>query len=282
MKQSIFVKLCILCLMVLALTIVGIAKDKVVSSNWTAAPLNVDGLQNDWTDDVLNSEKKVAVDYAFRNDAKNLYVLFIIKNRKYLSTIGATGLNVWLSEEGKKSKKYGINFRAKQITADEYIALLQEKVGSEMPEERKTQIRSIPNYIVYDYKVINEEGDAAKPSEDLKFRPALFRTKGQQEAVVYELSIPLERVHALAPGVGVEPGKSVKIGFHWGGWTKELKEAQASRIGQRGTQARADSATGLKGERRTGSGSSASLTAMRRATPKEYSFWVMVNLAQPN
>jgi hypothetical protein len=266
----------------MALTIVGIAKDKVVSSAWTAAPLNVDGLQNDWTDDVLNSEKKVAVDYAFRNDAENLYVLFIIKNRKYLSSIAVTGLNVWLSDDGKKSKKYGINFRAKQITADEYIALLQEKVGSDMPEERKTQIRSIANYIMYDHKVINEEGDAAEPSEELKFRPALFRTKGQQNAVIYELAVPLKRVHDLAPGVGVEPGNSVKVGFQWGGWTKELKEAQASKIGQSGTKARADGATGLTGERRAGSGASASLTSMRRATPKEYSFWVEVNLAQNN
>ncbi len=249
MKQAIFVKLSILCLLVLALTFVGIAKDKVVSSAWTVAPLNIDGLQNDWTDDVLNSEKKVAVDYAFRNDAENLYVLFIVKNRKYLSTIAATGLNVWLSDEGKKSKKYGINFRAKQITADEYIALLEEKVGSKMPEERKTQIRSIPNYIIYDFKVINEEGDASKPSEELKFRPALFRTKGQQNAVIYELAIPLKRAHDLAPGVGVEPGNSVNIGFHWGGWTKELKEAQASKIGQRGTKASASGTTGLMGER---------------------------------
>jgi hypothetical protein len=71
MKQSIFVKLSVFCLLVLALTIVGIAKDKSVNSNWTAAPLNIDGSQNDWTDDILNTEKKVGVDYAFRNDGEN-------------------------------------------------------------------------------------------------------------------------------------------------------------------------------------------------------------------
>jgi hypothetical protein len=228
------------------------------------------------------TEKKVGVDYAFRNDGENFYVLFIIKNRKFQSTIGATGLNVWLSGDSKKSKDYGINFRAKQITADDYIAILEEKSGQAVPEERKNQIRSIPNYIIYDHKVMIKGKEVSQPPKDIKFRPALFRTKGQEQAVIYELSVPLKRVHEFAPGVGVEPGKSVNIGFHWGGWTKELKEAQASRISQRGTQARGGSATGLTGERRTSQGSSASLTAMRRATPKEYTFWVTVNLAQDN
>ncbi len=70
--------------MILALCVPSIAKDKIVESEWTTNPIKIDGSDNDWNNSALNFRKKVDVDYAFTNDAENLYILFIFKNLQHL------------------------------------------------------------------------------------------------------------------------------------------------------------------------------------------------------
>lgn len=279
MKQKEVLNNLFLVFMILALCVPSIAKDKIVKSEWTASPVKIDGSNNDWDSSALIAQKKVDVDYAFMNDAENLYILFIFKNSKYLSSISMTGMKILFSPEGKKVKDYGIRFIVKKISADDYIALLEKERGP-APEAKKEQIRANPAYVLYGHEMISKE-----PSEGLKLTGPVFRSKRQQGTFIYEFSIPLEKLAELSSEIGAEPGKSIQVGFEWGGMNAEIKKALAARIGDGVVQAQDQKAGGLTSERR-GSGlggvenSRSRLEQMRRMRPKKHSFWVSLKLAQ--
>jgi hypothetical protein len=265
-----------LCFMILALCVPGISNDSKVECKWTASPVKIDGSNNDWAGDPLTAEKKVKVDYAFRNDSENLYVLFIFNDPKFLSTINQTGMTLWLNTEGKKGKDYGIKFNIKTITADTYIALVEKQVGA-LPEEKKNEIKKTPTYRIFQNEVIDKEGEdfiiTGGPAA-----PAFMLRPGKN-MMIYEFRIPLKKGEGQPVGIGTEPGKDIKIGFEWGGLTKEMIEARTKRLGASGAKGRAGEATrSLTQERRVGSGS-ASLSSIRRGA-KRYSFWVDLSLAQ--
>jgi len=99
-----------LCFAIIALCVPGISEDKRVESIWAATPVEIDGLNDEWEGDTLTFEKNVKVDYGFRNDSENLYVLFIFKEpRRFMSTINKTGMTLWLNAEGKKKKNMASN-----------------------------------------------------------------------------------------------------------------------------------------------------------------------------
>lgn len=274
--------------MILALCRPGFSEDKVVESQWTAAPPQIDGLNKDWDTQVLNAEKKFGVDYAFRNDADNLYVLVTFRDPRYLSSINFTGMTIWFSPEGGKKKDFGIRFVNIPITADQYIAILEKKTGA-VSEAQKAQIRANERYMYYDYELINKTSEEAPAqfTETPGLKVPVFKHSVLEKTVTYEFSVPLKRLAELSAGIGADPGRTIRLCFEWGGATKGMKSAAAAQIGAEGARSRPESATGgLTDERGAGGGlgdlehDSESLAAMRRRIPKQYSFWATVKLAQ--
>ena len=266
----------------------GLSEDKVIASQWTAAPIKIDGQNADWDTQTLNVEKKTSVDYAFRNDAENLYVLFIFKDPRYLTSINATGMTIWFNPETHKKKDFGIRFMSRPITADQYIAILEEKAGP-ISDAQKAQIRTNERYMYYDHELINKKSKEApaKLTETQDFEIPAYRNSVQEKTVYFEFSVPLQRLAELSAGIGADPGKTIHVCFEWGGATKGMKEAAAAQIGSDSTRAGGEGATGsLTQERgsRENLGDveyeTEDLAAMRRQIPKQYSFWAMVKLAQ--
>ncbi len=271
--------------LVLVLCSPGMAKKKketVVGSQWAQNPVIVDGVFNEWDKNTFSSQKKVIVNYAFKNDAKNLYILFVFKNTKFLSTNGLTGMNIFFAPEGKKAGDNGIKFTARQVTADGYIALMEKELGP-VTDAKKEQIRANAAYILYGHEMISK-GE----SGGLKLLGPVFRNKREQRTVIFEFAIPFEKLAELSPEIGAEPGKGLEVGFEWGGMTKAIKKDLAGRIGDQATSGAggASAAGDLASERRVSSGmgslenSASQLERMRRMQPKKYSFNVSIKLAQ--
>lgn len=275
-------------LLVLALVAVSYAKDKPVESKWAAALPGIDGMNTEWGKVSLNSYKKTKVDYAFMNDAENLFVLFIFRDPKFLSSISWTGLTVWISPQEEREKDLGIRLMKKQISADDYIAILEKQVGQKMPEDRKAQIRQNKAYMMFEQQLINKKAEGySKDAEPPKYQGALFRNNVVEKAVIYEIAISLPKLAEVAPGIAPEPGKGVSLNFEWGGATKEYREALASGLAQSEMRAGSQDTSSLSGERgggRLGSAEndSVKLARMRRQLQqvKQYDFWVELNLAQ--
>ena len=262
---------------ILALCTPGLSKDKIVESTWAASPVKIDGSNDDWKGDTLTLEKKVKVDYAFRNDSENLYVLFIFKEpEKFMSTIKQTGMSIWLNAEGKKKKDYGIKFQIQTVTADNYISLLEKMMGP-MPEEKKKEIKSKPTHQIFHNEVIGKKGEASL----IATGPAApsFNLGRGREVVAYEFRIPLKRGEGHPVGIGTEPGKNLKIGFEWGGLTKELRKQKLEQQTARSARGSAGGSTSLKGERGASGSSGFSMSRIRSGV-KKYSFWADVILAK--
>lgn len=286
MKNTVLVKTLLLFFLIVTVSFLGFSKEEKFDSQWEVAAVKIDSLNNNWIGEALNFEKKVKVDYAFKNDAENIYVLFIFKDSKYMSSIKNTGMTIWFNRE-KKKKKYGIKFREKKISPYELISFLEKQQGF-IPEEKKNEIRSKPNYFMLSSEVINKNNKSKSPDEvNDKARTAWFRIKEQQGMVVYEFSIPHEMVSEIDQGIGIEPGKNIKVGFEWGGITKEMqmamnRDAALGNLPQTcatSSSCELDREKGNRTSKKEGPSFNDSRPGSRIRGPKKYCFWVNVQLA---
>ncbi len=269
------VKILLIVIAVGAVFAFGIAKEKLVNSIWCPTPLRIDGTSNDWQDVALTFEEEAEVDYAFMNDADYLYVLFIFNDPLYLSSINQTGMTVYFDVAGKKKKDYGVNFIQKKISAERYIAMLEKQKGP-LSEADKSTIMANPDYVIYDAVVINKKAKDTTAEVPAYAKPAIYRLhQAQEQKIAFEFAVPLARVAELAPGIGTEAGKLIKVGFEWGGMTDAMKKARMNRLHSRTEGEMPIDATsgGQTGDRRE------SELTRRRQSPKKYDFWVDVQLA---
>jgi len=207
---------CVLAVAVLPLLLQ--AKVPQAECRWQKSPLAIDGEIGDWTAPFFLTEKSVQVDYAFASDANNLYVLFIFKDPKYLSSIAQTGLTVWFNGEGKKKGELGVRFEKKLLAAADMIAVMEKKSGPLSPEKKK-ELQAKPGYVVNHFVAIDKKKKdrgalltkvAAEPEFIALLKPG---------RLVYEIKIPLGDAY----GPALAPGKNVMVGFDWGGMTAEMR-----------------------------------------------------------
>lgn len=270
-----------LVIFMLLIATTGFSKEKFVKSKWTAQPLTIDGLDDDWSEDVLTTKKKKKVDYAVRNDAQNIYVLFVFKDPKFLSSINFTGITLYFNTEGKKKKDHGFHFTRKKVTADELIAYLEKK-GEVLTEEQRQGIKTKLAYIVYMAEIAGDKGKEASEATQtpVTLRPA-FKINKKGENVIYEFRIPLAKSETSPGGIGAEPGHSIKIGFEWGGMTDKLRKAMSAR-----TRSKTDLGVSREGTPQSQISTTRGQSRAPRpgrpsmATPKKHSFWIDVKLAQ--
>ncbi len=247
-----------------------ISADEIAQSKWATTPPNIDGQSEDWQGDTMSFEKKVGIEYALRNDGNNLYIIFIFKDPKYLSSIESTGITLYANASGKKDKDYGVKYIKKTVSGEELVTYM-EKQGQPIPEEKKQELLGKPQFAIFSATAINKKGEEifpAGPVPDVEL-PG-FRYGRRPDQVVYELRLPLCSRDLHPTGIGTDPGKSVKIGFEWGGVTEEMKQAM---------RGRGASGTGADMTRETTTGRYDGRVPDVAKGPKKYSFWVDVKLA---
>jgi hypothetical protein len=97
----------------------AVAAEKVIPSQWAAAPVRVDGANQEWQDAAILVDKTSKAEYALRNDDKYLYILFlfkVVKGVPVLSTYEMSGMKVFFSLDAKKHKDVGFHFVKKTVT----------------------------------------------------------------------------------------------------------------------------------------------------------------------
>ncbi|NIO48513.1 MAG: hypothetical protein GTN73_03600 [Candidatus Aminicenantes bacterium] len=281
MRNKILVRTLLLSLLVLVVCFAGFSKEETIASMWRGSPLSIDGADDDWASDTLSFEKKYEVDYAFKNDAENLYVLFVFKDPLFLSTVKDTGMTFWINTEGKKKKKYGITYKMINISADDLISLFEEQRGP-LPEDEKNRIMSKPNYTFYQGDVRDKKGNILTPTALGGELPMpVYKSQPKQKMMVYEFVMPLRILEKLSAKHKMEPGKTVKVGFEWGGLTERMKAQRMARLrkaAERGSGSEAGTTSSK--EREMERRSDGELDLSLKKGPKKYSFWVDVKLAQ--
>ncbi len=198
-----------------------------------------------------------------------------------MSTIKDTGMTLWINAQGKKKKKYGITFKMIDVSADDLISLLEKQKGP-LPETEKSRIRSQPNYIFCQGDVRDKKGNILTPTALGGELPMpLYKSQPKQKMMVYEFVMPLRIMEKLSAKYKMEPGKTVKVGFEWGGLTERMKAQRMERLrraAERGSGSEAGTTSSR--ERDMERRSDGELDLRLKKGPKKYSFWVDVKLAQ--
>jgi hypothetical protein len=266
---------------VAAIAVAGLAKDIVVTSQWSATPVRIDGLEQDWQDATFLTDEGSKAQYAVKNDGNNLYILFVFKDQMSATTIEYTGMKVFFGAEGKKSKDLGILFAKKPMTADNVIAEMQKR-GEALTEERKIELRKQKTYMVFTEEVINAKKVTAPSDPAVQTLPPVYRAANNKRVAVYEFRIPLGRINQPG-GIGIEPGKTIKLGFEWGGMTQDIMRnvmADRASAGARASQRAVGSDAGFSDDSGGGEGGGGGMGEFNRDPRyKKHSFWIDLKLA---
>ena len=277
-----FKRLCLL-FAVCALIIPAAAKDKKpVESRAVTSPIQVDGNGTEWPADALLLEKDVNVNYSFQNDASNLYVFFQFNEAKYMSSVEATGLTLWVNNDGKEKKTHGLHFYRKAVAAAELIKILEGE-GQTLTDDKKKEFLARPSYSVWACDVLNKKGEVV-PHPGVT--GGTFRATKTPKTLVYELVVPVALLSDPNADKKWDPSKLLKIGFEWGGMTEEMRKAQAGNLGDqsvRTSERGTDLATQISGgEGREFSAPGGSLSQMRGLASKykKLDFWLDLKVFQ--
>jgi hypothetical protein len=254
------------------------SNDQKAASQWTASPLKVDGRNDEWGSDNLYSEKKLDVSYAFKNDGRNLYVLFVFRNPKSLNSIEATGMTIYCSAEGVNQKNNSIRFIKASVPVDQFITLLEHQ-GKVLTEEDKGFLRTRSQYPVFEAYAIDRGGKVIVPAEPQPdVEPPAFCAAKKENIVTYEFRIPLASGAPYLAGIGAEPSKTIKVCFEWGGSAKKVLKAKASWPTPKDLVS-GSVYTGADENRAQEFMSSFDAMSSPSLETKQYSFWVDVKLA---
>ncbi len=97
-----------------------------IQCEWNRADIVVNGWANDWQDARYNYFDDEQSAIAIRNDATNLYLVFLTRDQSYLPLVARRGVTFWFNREGNKDRKLGVNFRRP--------FRMERPSGREMPE----------------------------------------------------------------------------------------------------------------------------------------------------
>jgi hypothetical protein len=264
-----------------------VAAGQAVESAWAPAPLEIDGVAQEWAalNPIIEDESKV--EYALQNDGKNLYIIMVFKSPTSKTTMDYTGMKIYFTTGGKKSKDYGILFQKKQYTADALIASLKKR-GQSPSEAQIAEIRKKPTHVIYTEEVIKPKKAVVAADEAGLADPPMFRTLEKGRVSVCEFRIPLNRVSQIG-GMNAGPGQQVQLGFEWGGMNNQImRDMMAGRADRSvaSDEGGVSSDRGFADESGDGSGGVGSRAGQiptseynRDPRYKKHAFWIEAKLA---
>jgi hypothetical protein len=196
----------------------GSAKDVEVQSVWAAKALVIDGLAGDWAGKPLSIHGGTKTEFAFRNDADNLYILLEFKDPLFLSTLEKTGVTVYWCAPGQNKKDNGLKFSKLVLSADELIARRRGQ-GRKLTDAEIAAIKAKPIHTLLMYDMVNKKERAKMASAKPSLYPD-FNAAREGKGWIYEIKVPLARNENQPFGVGAAPGGVVRVGVEWGGRTE--------------------------------------------------------------
>jgi hypothetical protein len=257
MKKSTYIKILLILFAMSVFSFNTRAKEELIKSQWLNSIVNIDGSLEDWSEIGVYLDKRVMTECALRNNNETLFILFVLKDRKYFSTIQTSGLTIWFNSDGTKKKNDGLHFLNKMISAADYIAGLEQQKGP-LSEEDKIKILENPSYVFHQVELITKnKEDPSQQDRSEEARKSVFRTGNQKGKMVYEFAIPL----SLFPDS--VRSNILKVGFEWGGMTDEYRKRLRDR------QAESQNRFGEK-----------QITENSAGNPSKYLRWVDVQLSE--
>ncbi len=107
-----------------------------------APAVKIDGMTDDWSPLALSRDTRSGAEYAFRNDGRYLYVVFIVKDPKSRESIDSTGLVLLAGKATARKLERGVLFLKRPVAAETYIRW-QESQGASLTEAETAKLRDM-------------------------------------------------------------------------------------------------------------------------------------------
>jgi len=188
----------------------GCASEEI-QSQWTEAPITVDGQNTDWDAIPFTYLKDFEISLGICNDADNIYIMLKFRDPKLLMAASRKGFTAWFDKCGTKKKEFGIRYICNpRVNVDPTRGERPEFGG---PFRQRMQMLG-------DQKPVTEQLLALLGSEEkginLKLDGSLGPTArlGNLNGVfAYELSVPFDHMGKGLYALETEAGSDISVGF---------------------------------------------------------------------
>jgi hypothetical protein len=188
-----------------------------VQSRRAPLPVKLDGQADEWALDSLIRDPKSGAELAFRNDGRNLYILFIVENPEAVKSVESTGMTILGRRGGKKKPAKGVLFLRRDVTAQGYIRWREGQSGF-MTEAEKAEARKTERYTISVAFAVDAKGSSYGPlRRQTEADPPDFAVSQDGPKWTYEFRVPLESPDLVPGGLGGTPGQPLRVSFDWGG-----------------------------------------------------------------
>jgi len=180
----------------------------LIDSQRPAQPIIVDGQTEDWAGRLyIIGDGPVSLGLA--NDRDNLYVCLLAEDNFLRAQIMMQGLTVWFDPQGGKKETLGLKY-----------PLGRPRGGRPGPgpgqEPEGPDFDRLPAQPPAEVEIIRAGEKNPQKMSIAEARGIELRAVSSSGLLVYELKIPLLRSADHPIAVGVEPGRSVGVGFETG------------------------------------------------------------------
>lgn len=200
------------------------APARTIGVIYTYQPVVIDGQMDEWAQIKRYPAYSGNVEYGFKMDNQNFYVLFVFRNPELLSTFSSSGMKIFIFNTRGGKRELGVHFTQMTLSPGQMVDLLEKKYGS-IPEEKRREIYNRSEYHIYQNRVIREKRTETA-SIQLNSREACAFKTGQPspEILVAEYKIP----HAVLKEIlGKEQlPDEIRLIFEWGGMSAEMYNRQ--------------------------------------------------------
>ena len=206
----------------LALALPLFAQAPAIPSGQAFPGIKIDGNGDDWPPAKRVLDAKSGAEFAFRNDTRNLYVLFAVRSPKAIESVASTGLTV-------RTGNRGVLFLKRTVATEAYVSW-RESQGELMTDAEKAELGGSARHDLCLTFAVGAKGSVSGPLRRLaESEPPELGVSEGAGGTVYELKIPLAPPETVPGGLGVSPGSTFRISFEWGGTARKILSTPASR-----------------------------------------------------
>jgi hypothetical protein len=162
-------------------------------SKWQSQPISIDGDASDWKSIPRFFDSESNVQYEFRNDAQNLYMILRTTDRATQIQLLRAGFSIHLKVKSNPPSKCGITFMPPKMHGMPPMGMNQDGNQDKLVDK----FSSKPEFIVKDSAVLDgflfTNGIITSENKDTK-GICFAKSKTSRDQVIFELQVPLREI----------------------------------------------------------------------------------------
>jgi hypothetical protein len=180
----------------------GCSSSLKLLSTWRQEDVVIDGSGTEWQRG-LYYDKESDIVYSIRNDDDYVYLFLKTQNRTTQMQIMRAGFTVWFDAEGCNDHSFGIRY-----------PLARQDGHSEFhPESDDAEIHSALEQALLELEIVGAQKEDVQRFSTLDVPGIRVKIGRTQEALVYELRVPLRKTPHTPFAIGVTSANRIGIGL---------------------------------------------------------------------